>query len=186
MSKIVHYVHTSLDGFIEGPNGEFDWPMMGPELSAYSFGLHERARTFLYGRRVWEMMSGYWPDVESISDHEHDLAFAPIWRAAPKIVVSTSVEDAGWNTTVVRTLVELAKLKEQADSDLLLTGGAELADALTAAGMIDEYHVVVHPVLLGGGKRLFAEGRSRRPLRLVETRMLDNRTVLSVHALAEN
>ncbi|ONI68429.1 deaminase [Kribbella sp. ALI-6-A] len=186
MSKIVHYVHTSLDGFIEGPNGEFDWPMMGPELSAYSFGLHDRARTFLYGRRVWDMMAGYWPDVESISDDAHDLAFAPIWREAAKIVVSTTVDSAGWNTTVVRTVDELAKLKDRAGSDLLLTGGAGLADALTEAGLIDEYHAVVHPVLLGGGKRLFAEGRARRPLRLVETRMLDNRTVLSVHALTES
>lgn len=68
MRKIIHFVHTSLDGYIEGPGGEFDWPVMGPDLSAYSFSQRERADTFLYGRPVWEMMAGYWPNAESISD----------------------------------------------------------------------------------------------------------------------
>lgn len=184
MTKIIHFVHTSLDGFVEGPNGEFDWAVMGPELSAYGFGLNERGETFLYGRVVWDMMAGFWPQAESMSDDAHDLAFAPVWRKAPKIVVSRTLDSAEWNTTVVSTIEEVAQLKEQADGDILLMGGASLAGALTAARLIDEHHVVVHPVLLGGGKRLFAEGESRRPLRLVESRVLDGRAVLSVHVPA--
>ncbi|ADB35421.1 bifunctional deaminase-reductase domain protein [Kribbella flavida DSM 17836] len=186
MAKILHYVHSSLDGFIEGPHGEFDWPQMGPDLSAHGIGLNEQVGTFLYGRVVWEMMSGFWPQAESISDHPHDLEFAPIWRRMPKVVVSSTLRDADWNTTVVGSVAEVAKLKQQAGGDILLSGGSTLAAALTAEGLIDEYHVVVHPVLLGGGKRLFPEGQSRRPLRLVESRLLDERAVLTVHAPAES
>ncbi|TWD79816.1 dihydrofolate reductase [Kribbella amoyensis] len=181
MRKIVFYVHTSVDGYIEGPNGEFDWPVMGPELSAYAMTLNERTGTFLYGRVVWDMMSGYWPEVESISDHPHDLEFAPVWRKTPKVVVSTTLESADWDTTVVHSIEELAALKEGTGSDLLLSGGSALASALTEQGLIDEYHVVIHPVLLGGGKRLFPEGRSRRPLELQESRVFDGRTTLMVH-----
>lgn len=88
MRKLVYAVHTSLDGRIEGPNGEFDWAEMGPELSAHSQELTDRADTLLYGRRVWDMMSSYWPQAEEISDHPHDLEYAPIWRKTPKIVFS--------------------------------------------------------------------------------------------------
>lgn len=182
MRKIIYLVHTSLDGYIEGPGGAFDWPAMGPELSAYSFGLMERAGTFLYGRRVWEMMAGYWPEVESISDDPHDLKFAPVWRGSPKIVFSrTLTADPGHGARLIggSDLVgEVTALKAEPGQDLLLTGGASLAAALTAHGLVDEHHVVVHPVVLGGGKPLFAEGVERRDLRLVESRTFDSRTVL--------
>ena len=101
MRKIIYYVHTSVDGYIAGPNGEFDWPVMGPELSAYSLGLHDTVDTFLYGRGVWEVMSGFWPQAESMSDDPHDVAFAPVWRAMPKVVFSRTLTGADWNTTVV-------------------------------------------------------------------------------------
>ncbi|MGH3378374.1 MAG: dihydrofolate reductase family protein, partial [Actinoallomurus sp.] len=94
MRKIIYLAHVSLDGYIDGPNGEFDWPGMGPELSAYAFGLHDRVDTLLYGRVVWEMMSAFWPNAESMSGHEHDLAFAPYWRETPKVVFSRTLEKA--------------------------------------------------------------------------------------------
>jgi len=180
MRKIIHFVHTSLDGYIEGPNGEFDWPQMGPELSAYSVRLNDGIDTFLYGRVVWEMMSGYWPQAESMSDDPHDLAFAPIWRRTPKVVFSTTLQEADWNARVIggNLAEEVAALKQQPGKDMLLTGGAQLAAALTELGLIDDYRVVVHPVLLGGGKRLFPEGKDRLGLRLVESRTFDSHAVL--------
>ncbi|HET6298521.1 MAG TPA: dihydrofolate reductase family protein [Kribbella sp.] len=186
MRKILHFVHTSLDGFIEGPNAEFDWPVMGPELSAYGKELNERSDVFLYGRVVWDMMSFFWPQAESMSDHPHDLEFAPLWRKMPKVVVSRTLKSAEWNTTVIGSIDELAALKQQEGRDLLLMGGSELAASLTAAGLIDEYHVVVHPVLLGGGKRLFPEGQDRHPLQLQESRVLDSRAVVLRHVRADS
>ncbi|WP_206791414.1 dihydrofolate reductase family protein [Amycolatopsis sp. MtRt-6] len=180
MREIVYMVHVSLDGCVEGPNGEFDWPVMGPELSAYSQELSARAGEFAYGRKVWDMMSSYWPDAESISDHPHDIAFAPVWRATPKIVFSRTLEKADWNTRVFGgDLTEaVASLKAEAGENVLLMGGAELAGELTARGLIDEYQVFVHPVVLGGGKRPFAEGAARLGLELAQSRIFDDQVVL--------
>jgi dihydrofolate reductase len=180
MRKVIYLVHASLDGHIEGPNGEFDWPVMGPELSACSLDLHDRVDTFLYGRVVWEMMSGFWPHAESMSNDEHDLKFAPIWRATPKIVFSRTLAKADWNASVISENLadEVTALKQRPGKDLLLTGGSSLAASLTELGLIDEYHIVVHPVVLGGGKRLFLEPKHRINLRLIESRSLDSRTVL--------
>ncbi|RKF29421.1 dihydrofolate reductase family protein [Micromonospora globbae] len=179
MRKIVYFVHQSVDGYIQGPNGEFDWPQMGPELSAWSRELSERAGAFLYGRRVWELMSFYWPRAESISKDPHDLAFAPIWRAKPKIVVSRTLPDAeGARVVGHRDLAaEITALKEEPGDDLLLTGGSNLASALTGLGLVDEYLIVVHPVVLGGGQPVFLD-KERLGLRLVESRPFDSCSVL--------
>ncbi|SCG69030.1 dihydrofolate reductase family protein [Micromonospora humi] len=180
MSEVIYWVHQSVDGFIEGPNGEFDWPAMGDELSAYSIGLTERAGAFVYGRRVWEMMSSYWPQVESISDHPHDLAFAPIWRRTPKVVVSRTLAAADHGARVIGggdLAAELTELRERFDGDLLVTGGTGAATALAARGLVDEYQVVVHPVLLGGGRQVLPH-LARQDLRLVSTRGFDGRSVL--------
>ncbi len=179
MRKLVYFVHISIDGHIEGPDGEFDWPVMGPELSDHSRELVERADTFAYGRRVWDMMSSYWPQAESISDDPHDVWFAPIWRETPKIVFSRTLEKADWNTEVIGGDLadRVAELKNRPGKDLLLMGGSELATVLADQGLIDEFHVVVHPVVLGGGKQLFPGG-TRTDLRLKSTRTIDDRAVL--------
>ncbi|WP_319462928.1 dihydrofolate reductase family protein [Micromonospora sp. RTP1Z1] len=180
MGKVIYWVHQSVDGFIEGPNGEFDWPAMGEELSAYSLGLTERAGAFLYGRKVWEMMSYYWPRAESMSDHPHDLAFAPIWRRTPKVVVSRTLTEADHDARVVGggdLAKEITEVSEATAGDLLLTGGAGAAAALTDLGLIDEYQVIVHPVVLGGGKPVFP-GNRHIDLRLVDSRGFDGRSVL--------
>ena len=170
---IRHFVHQSVDGFIEGPNGEFDWPLMGPELSAYAQSLND-SDAFLYGRVVWEMMAGFWPRAEEMSDDPHDVAFAPVWRDKPKVVVSRTLTEAEWNTSVLKSVDELAAL----DQDLTLFGGSELAASLTERGLIDEYYVFVHPVVLGGGKPTFKDPGKRLDLRLTESGTFDGQVVL--------
>jgi len=180
MRKIMYYVHQSLDGFIEGPNGEFDWAQLGPELGEYSMGLADRADTFLYGRTVWEIMSSYWPNADSMDPDEHAVAFAPVWRATPKVVLSTTLQSADWNTRIARTAEELRAIKDEPGKDILLTGSASVAAALADLDLVDEYHVVVHPVVLGGGKPVH-RATDRRDFRLAETRSFDDRTVLLRH-----
>ncbi|GII81845.1 riboflavin biosynthesis protein RibD [Sphaerisporangium rufum] len=181
MRKIIHWVHASVDGYIDGPKGEFDWPVMGDELSAYSETLADRSDTFLYGRGVWEGMVAFWPDAESMSDHPHVLAFAPRWRATPKIVFSASLPADRWTQRIVRgdLAAQVAELKAGPGTDLLLTGGSGLAAALTGLGLIDEYHIAVHPVVLGGGRPLFASGPDRRALRFAGSRVLDGQVVVT-------
>jgi dihydrofolate reductase len=181
MRKIIYWVHTSIDGFIDGPNGEFDWPMMGPELSAYSESLDQGVDTLLFGRPVWQMMVGFWPNAESMSDDPHVASFAPFWRATPKIVFSRSYAGDDWTERVISANLqaEVSELKSQPGGDLLLTGGASLAAALTDHGLIDEYHIAVHPVVLGGGRKLFAEPKQRLNLRPTQSRLVDNQVVVT-------
>jgi dihydrofolate reductase len=187
MRKIFHFVHQSVDGYIEGPNGEFDWPQMGPELSAFSQEVDDRVDAILYGRLVWDMMVSYWPDADSQSDHPHTLAYAPIWRAKPKIVVSSTLQEAGWNTRVINANVieQIRALKQQPGKDIVLMGGQKLAAGLAREGLIDERWIVTHPVLLGGGRSLFDEEKNRTTLSLIETRTFDARSVLLRFAVAD-
>lgn len=186
MKKIIYWVHASVDGFIDGPNGEFDWPVMGPELSAYSEGLDERVDTLLFGRPVWEMMVGFWPNAESISDDPHTARFAPFWRATPKIVFSRSYAGDDWTSRVIgdNLAEEVAELKAGDGGDMLLTGGAGLAAALTELDLIDEYHIAVHPVVLGGGRQLFALPKERVHLRPTASRLLDGNVIVTSYERA--
>ncbi|GAA3235125.1 dihydrofolate reductase family protein [Actinocorallia longicatena] len=175
MRKIIHWVHTSVDGFVSGPGGAFDWASLGPELADYSEALLERADTLLYGRVVWEMMAAHWPEADKRSSDEHSRKFAPAWRSMPKIVFSNTLEKDEWADRIIGGDIAAAvrEIKAQPGRDLLLTGGSGLAASLTEHGLIDEYHIAVHPVVLGGGTPLFARGIARIPLRLVATRGCD-------------
>ncbi|QNE22581.1 dihydrofolate reductase family protein [Kribbella qitaiheensis] len=186
MRKIIYYVHQSLDGFIEGPNGEFDWPVLGPELSEYSMSLTERVDLFLYGRTVWEMMSSFWPTADTTGADEHEITFAPIWREMPKLVLSTTLQGADWNTEIIRDAEALREIKSRPGKDILLTGSATVAATLTELGLLEEYHVIVHPVLLGGGKPVYHPVKERLSLELAESRTFDNRTVLLRHDLVRS
>jgi dihydrofolate reductase len=182
MRKIIYWVHASIDGFIAGPNGEFDWPAPGPELFGYSEAMNEQVDTLMYGRVVWDVMAAYWPtaDADLATADEHARSFAPFWRRTPKVVVSRRLETAGWDARVIgkNLAEEVADLKRQPGKDILLTGGAEVAAALTELGLLDDYRIVIHPVVLGGGPRLFLEPKDRIDLRLVDTRSFDSQTVL--------
>jgi dihydrofolate reductase len=179
MRKIIYWVHVSLDGHIDGPDGEFDWPVFGPELARYSHEENDRVDTFLYGRGVWELMSGYWPTADEDTEEEHALRFAPVWRSTKKYVFSKTLAEAGWNTTVLSgdLTTEVRALRSQQGKDMQLTGGTGVAKALADLDLIDEYQVVVHPVVLGGGKQIFPLAH-RFSLNLVQTRTFDGAAVL--------
>lgn len=181
MRKLIFWVHTSVDGFVDGPNGEFDWPVMGPELSAYSEGLDRRVDTLLFGRGVWQLMVAFWPQAEKLSDAPHTAAFAPFWRATPKVVVSHGYPGDDWTERVIGTDLgaEITALKSEPGRDILLTGGSGLAASLTALGLIDEYHVAVHPVVLGGGRPLFAAPARRLRLVAEGSELVDGQVVVT-------
>ncbi|GAA1846595.1 dihydrofolate reductase family protein [Pseudonocardia ailaonensis] len=183
MRTLIHFIHVSLDGRICGPNGEFDWPRMGPELSAHSVALNERIDTLLYGRVVWGWMSSYWPTADEDSDSPHDKAYAPVWRATHKVVVSRTLESVDQpRTDLIRDDVHarIQALKEQPGKDIVLMGGAALAADLTEAGLVDELHIGVHPVILGGEHAVLPTP-SRQNFDLVDSQVYDERVVLSTY-----
>jgi dihydrofolate reductase len=183
MRKIISMMSVSLDGFIEGPNGELDWHMISDELAAHFNDRLGPMGGFLDGRVTYELMAGYWPTADADPGAPAAVAeFARIWRDMPKIVYSRTLERAGWNTTVVREVVpeEVTRLKAQPGGDLVL-GGADLGAAFRQFDLIDEYWIYVHPILIGRGKPLFQSPGSMTSaisLRLAATRIFGNGVVL--------
>jgi len=185
--KIVFMMSVSLDGFFEGPDRELDWQKVDVELHQHFNEWLATAGAFLDGRVTYELMAGYWPTADQDPGASAPvIEFARIWRDMPKIVFSRTLEQAGWNTTIVREVdpEEIQKLKAQPGGDLvvgggdLVVGGADLATAFRAHDLIDEYRIYVQPVLLGRGRPLFQPSDVTAHLRLAETRAFGNGVVL--------
>jgi dihydrofolate reductase len=180
MRKIVVMMSVSLDGFIAGPHGELDWHLVDDELHRHFNEVLGAMGAFLNGRVIYELMAEFWPTAdEDPSSTPPMVEYARIWRDMPKIVFSKTLERADWNTIVVRDVVpeEIMALKAQPGGDLAL-GGADLAATFMRHGLIDEYRIYVHPVVIGRGKPLFRPSDARISLRVVETRTFGNGVVL--------
>jgi dihydrofolate reductase len=177
-NKVIVWMQASLDGRTSGPDGEFDWPVIGDELHTHFVTTLAGAGAFCYGRRVFEMMASYWPIADELPDStENQAAYARIWRPMPKIVVSRTLGEAEWNSTIVGDVEQLPELVQEAAGDVYVFGGAETVAALAARDLVDEYHVFVHPLVLGGGAALFSQDRERRPMALRGTHTFDDRVV---------
>ena len=181
MRKVILTMSVSLDGFIEGPNREIDWHMVDDELHSHFNEWLAAMGAFLSGRVTYELMAEFWPTADTDPSSTGPMVeFARIWRDMPKVVYSTTLEHADWNTTVVRDVVpeEVMALKTQPGGDLAL-GGADLAAAFMRHDLIDEYRIYVHPIVIGGGKPLFSPSSGVEVvLGLVETGTFGNGVVL--------
>ncbi len=179
MGKLIYSMNVSLDGFVETPDHGLDWAAVDEELHTWFNDQARRVDAFLYGRRLHELMAAYWPAADSDpSATPSMLEFARIWRPKPKIVFSTTLETVEWNGRVVSgdVGVELAKLRQEFDGDLDV-GGPTLASAFIERGLVDEYRLVVHPVVLGAGTRFFPGLDRLIGLRLVDTRTFESGAV---------
>jgi dihydrofolate reductase len=174
MAKLIYSAIASLDGYIEDETGEFDWAAPDEEVHAEVNDLERRIGTYLYGRRMYETMA-YWETAGMGADDPGVVRdYGELWRAAEKVVYSRTLPAV----STARTRVErdfdppaIRRLKEEAASDLSV-GGAELAGRALAAGLVDEVHLFLHPVSVGGGKpalprgvRLRLELLAERPFR---------------------
>jgi dihydrofolate reductase len=180
MRRIIRMMSVSLDGFIEGPDRELDWHMVDDELHTHFNEELSAMGAFLYGRVNYEMMAGFWPTADADPASTGPMVeFARIWRDMPKIVYSRTLEQADWNTTVVRDVVpeEVRELKAQPSGDLAL-GGADLPATFMRYDLIDEYRLYVHPVVIGRGKPLFPPSDTKIDLKLAETRTFGSGVVL--------
>lgn len=157
MRKIIYAQMVSLDGFVEGPDGELEWSAPGEELHRHFNDqyLTGAIDTSLYGRRLYENMAAYWPTVDG-SAPDIELEFARAWKKLPKIVFSTTLKRVKWNSILAQEVVpeEIETLKSQDGGDIDL-GGADLAATFIRYGLVDEYRLYVHPVVLGGGTPMF-------------------------------
>ena len=172
MRKVIYSMNLSLDGFVEGPNRELDWSTPDEELHRFWNDQTRETGTLLYGRRLYQLMADFWPTADANpSAPEYVVEFARMWMDMPKVVFSTTLEKVDWNSRLVRDNVaeEVTRLKAQPGKDMDV-GGPTLASTLIRLGLVDEYRLVVHPVVLGGGTPFFPALDNTISLRLIETR----------------
>jgi dihydrofolate reductase len=165
---LIYSAIASIDGYVEDEAGNFDWAAPDEEVHAFVNELERPIGTYLYGRRMYETMA-VWETIDD--DHPVMRDFAELWRAAEKVVYSRTLD----SPTSARTRIErdfdpeaVRRLKETARSDISI-GGAELAAEAIEAGLVDEYRLLLVPVLVGGGKRALPGG-VRAELELLEQR----------------
>lgn len=171
MAVLIYSMIASLDGYVADPDERFDWAVPDEEVHRFINDLSRSIGTYLYGRWLYETMVA-WEDAEALADEpEYVRDFARIWQAADKVVYSRTLErPASARTRIEREfdVDEVRRLKAAAQRDLLV-GGPDLAKPALAAGLVDEVHVFVVPVVVGGGKRMLPEG-VRLDLELMDER----------------
>lgn len=175
MAKLIYSMITSLDGYAEAADGDLGVGAEDPEVHTFVNDLFRPVGTYLYGRRMYETMV-YWETVADTSDlPPHIRQYARDWRAAEKVVYSTTLESVSSAKTRIERRFDpdaVRRLKAEADRDLTVDGPNLAAQAI-AAGVVDEYHLFVTTSAVGGGKRFFPDG-VRLDLDLVEQRVFDS------------
>jgi dihydrofolate reductase len=169
---------VSIDGFISGPGGEIDWSAPDAELHRFHNEQTRELGAHLLGRRLYEEMLVWEATDDTRWAADYELEFARIWRSLPKVVFSTTLEHVEGNARLVRDGIAevVAELKEQPGKDLGV-GGAGLASTLTKLGLIDEYRLFLHPVVLGAGTPYLPALDERINLELIEAQTFAPRVV---------
>jgi dihydrofolate reductase len=154
MAKLIYVTNVSLDGYIEDEHGSFDWTEPEDDFFAFITDLVRPVGTYLYGRRLYDAMAVWETDPSLAAQSELMADFADVWQAADKVVYSTTLGAASTARTRLERSFDpasLRDLKASATSDLTI-GGAQVAAHALEAGLVDEYHLFTHPVVVGGGK----------------------------------
>ncbi len=184
MAKLIYAAICSLDGYVADEDGDFSWARPDDELHSFVNELERPIGTYLYGRRMYETMV-FWETAEVTPDQCDPAAeYAGIWRAADKVVFSRSLDQVSSEKTRIEREFdheEIRRLVADADRDVSI-GGSELAGEAIRAGLVDEYHLFVNAILVGGGNRALPDG-ARVDLELVDERRFDS-GVIHLHYCA--
>jgi dihydrofolate reductase len=178
VARLIYSALASLDGYIEDENGRFDWAEPDEEVHAFVNDLVRPVGTFLYGRRMYETMLGWETDPGLAEQSRAMRDFAALWRAADKIVYSRTLEAASTERTRIERDFDpdaVRELKVEAARDLAV-GGPDLAADAFRVGLVDECHLFLVPIIVGGGKPAFPDD-VRVPLELLDERRFGNGTV---------
>src|SRR5512145_1112611 len=171
MANLIYVANTSLDGYTEDKDGKFDWTEPSEEYFRFITNLVRATRTHLYGRRMYETMMGWETDPNLAAESPLMRDFAEIWQAADKIVYSRTLEAVSTRKTKIERNFDpeaIRRLKESVEQDIHI-GGAELAAQAFRSGLIDECHLFLKPIIVGGGKAALPDD-VRLELELLEER----------------
>lgn len=177
-------MHTSLDGFVAGPDGELSWVTINEEIFDFVASITKQADTALYGRVTYDMMQSYWPTAaDKPNASKHDKEHAVWYKHIPKVVLSKTLNSQGLeNTTIIsdQLSVNINKLKNEEGRNILIFGSPSASHALLSEDLIDEFWIFVNPVLLGKGMPLFKGVNDITSLSLLETKVFSS-GVIALH-----
>jgi dihydrofolate reductase len=176
MRKVIVSEMVTLDGFFAGPNGEIDWHIVDDEFNRYAIELLNTVDTILFGRVTYQLFESCWPVAAlSTSISKSDLVIAHKINNMTKIVFSKTLEKVEWkNARLVKEVIpeEITKMKQEPGKDMVIYGSSIIILTFTQLGLIDEYRIIVNPVVLGNGKPLFKDIKDRIDLKLLKTKTL--------------
>lgn len=176
---------VSLDGYFEGANGDLSWHVVDDEFHQYAEEMLNAADVILLGRKTYQMMASYWPSEAAIAT---DPIIARKMNSLPKIVFSRSLDKVCWNNTgIVKDdiVTTIKKLKEQTGKDILILGSGSIVSAFTQQGLINEYAIIINPVILGAGKPQFTGLEDKKKLDLVNIKILKSGVVILYYQLIQ-
>jgi dihydrofolate reductase len=180
MRKLAVFNHVSLDGYFVDAAGSMSWAKAGSQDAEWNAFVAQNAGsggTLLFGRTTYDLMTGYWPTPLA---REHDPVVAERMNQLPKVVFSRTLDHASWNNTKLLKgdlATEVRKLKNESGPGMAILGSGSIVAQLASLGLIDEYQVVVNPVVLGKGRTMFDGVKERLSLRPTKTRTFANGNV---------
>ena len=184
MRKIISFMHISLDGFVAGPNGEMNWIKVDEEIFDHVGKRISRGDTALYGRVTYQMMENYWPAAgDKPEATKHDIEHSKWYNQVRKVVLSTTLEEAGLTNTKVISdnlpdgINEIKQSGNGGSEDILLFGSPTATHSLLQRNLIDGYWLFVNPVILGQGIPLFTNLKEKIKLKLLTTRQFNSGVV---------
>jgi dihydrofolate reductase len=182
MRKVILSNLVTLDGFFAGPNGELDWHIVNEEFNGYANDLLSKVDALLFGRVTYQLMADYWPAAATNpSTPKSDLEIADKMNNLPKIVFSKTLQEVKWNNSrlvKVNIAEEISKMKQQPGKDMVIFGSGSIVTTFMQLGLIDEYRILVNPVVLGNGNPLFKGINDKQNLKLLKTRVLSSGVVI--------
>jgi dihydrofolate reductase len=184
MRKLTVFNLMTLDGYIAGEGGDISWHHVDEEFQELANAASNYGNTLLFGRVTYELMAGFWPTPEAIRS---DPVVAAGMNKAEKIVFSRTLQKADWNNTRLVNdgmLDEVRRLKQGTGKDLTILGSGSIVAQLAEEGLIDEYQVLLNPVVIGKGKSMFEGVKDRFSLKLTKTRVFGNGNVLLTYVPA--
>jgi dihydrofolate reductase len=180
MRKIIVSEFYTLDGLMSDPEDKMEWVLgiFNDEIGKYESDLYDSADTLLLGRTTYKIFESYWPTAASNpATTQGDIEMAHKMNNITKIVFSHSMKGVEWeNSKLLKEInpEEIVKLKQGKGKNILVIGSASIVQQLSNLGLIDEYHLLLHPVVLGSGKPLFKDIRQKQDMKLLEARAFNN------------
>ena len=174
MRKLIFFMHSSLDGFVAGQNGEMGWIKIDEEMFDFVATMTAQSDTALYGRVTYEMMQSYWPEAgQKPNASKHDIEHSAWYNKVSKVVLSRTLSETGLDNTIVisdHLSEHINQLKGQEGKNILIFGSPRASQSLLNEGLIDEFWLFVNPILLGQGMPLFKDITGTTKLNLVESK----------------